>query len=105
MEKLDWFSEVIHAFKTYQYKKSASEQLDGYKKYQGIINPANGLPMVGSCDIHGNPYGVPSPIRHQSQSETHHHYSSYDSFKPTYDYHNATGHQSYDYYNDPFRNH
>ena len=39
------------------------------------INPASGAPMIGSVDIHGNPFGTVSP--HNSSS----HWNSSDPFR------------------------
>lgn len=88
------------------------------------VNPATSLPMNGSVDIAGNPYGTSSPTTDHTHhndhlsnylAQAHHstldntHYNDsfrHDNFSSTNDFHNSIGTGSFDHNNfhDPFRN-
>jgi len=77
---------------------------------QNRINPASSLPMNGSVDIHGNPFGTGSSISHDPFLEHHHHHLN-DHSNSFNDYHNHHQHHdtfhnsaSHHDYHDPFRN-
>lgn len=80
---------------------------------QNRINPASSLPMNGSVDIHGNPFGTASAISHDPFAESHHnnhhnhfndHTSSFNDYHNNHyndSFHNSSSHNDY---HDPFRN-
>lgn len=79
---------------------------------QNRINPASSLPMNGSVDIHGNPFGTGSSISHDPFAESHRHHNHFsDHTSSLNDYHNHHHYQdtyqnsfSHHDYHDPFRN-
>lgn len=79
---------------------------------QNRINPASSLPMNGSVDIHGNPFGTGSSISHDHFSESNRHHNHInDHINSFNDYHNHHNHHdtfqnsfSHHDYHDPFRN-
>ena len=76
---------------------------------QSRINPASSLPMNGSVDIHGNPFGSGSSISHDPFAESNCHHNNFnDHTSSLNDYHNhhdtfQNSCSHHDYY-DPFRN-
>ena len=114
MKKSDWFSEIVSAFKSYLDAKPETESIESTDNHRvkpnksrsnhRIINPASGLPMAGSFDIHGNPYGVPDAAREHSHSSSYDPTPTYSSSTSPFDSHHVTTNHSHDYYNDPFRN-
>lgn len=74
---------------------------------QNRINPASSLPMNGSVDIHGNPFGTGSSISHDHFAESHrnHIIDHSNSFNDYHNHHDPfqNSFSNHDYH-DPFRN-
>ena len=106
MKLFDWFSNLFQSINSFDNYSGSSTTDDYYFNHdQTSVNPATGMSMTGSIDIHGNPFGTSSINTHFdtgiSQSTfndpIHHHDPFQDSFcNPLNDFHNSS-------FNDPFQ--
>lgn len=108
MSIFDWLSSTFSSIKN-GIENSRQQTNQFSEDHHNRINPASSLPMNGSVDIHGNPYGTGSSISNDPFAYHHnhfnHHTSSFNDYHNHYHYHD-TFHNSFshhDYY-DPFRN-
>lgn len=111
MKIFDWLSSTFSSIRN-GIDNSSHNAHSFNEDHQNRINPASSLPMNGSVDIHGNPFGTASSISHDpfaDQNRHHNHFndhaSSFNDYHNHHNYdafHNSSSHH-YDYH-DPFRN-
>lgn len=70
------FSWITNIFNTDNDARTIDDRAIGHPS----INPANGLPMIGSVDVEGNPYGTDYSHQNQSSSGLDDIFSSSNSF-------------------------
>lgn len=98
MRIFKWLSETIQAISSHEILTRYEPSNDPHQNaHINAINPATSIPMTGSVDIHGNPYGTSNPISHDIHSTVHDHFNHHDSFQN----HGGVEHH---HYHDPFRN-
>lgn len=114
MKLFEWFSSVFSSINSLDGLSNSSHNMDyNYNHQQTMTNPATGMPMIGSIDIHGNPFGTDNlNSMHNSFAG---HNSIHDDFyrndpfnsihNPMNDIHNSSLHDSFitNSFDDPFR--
>jgi ABC-type Zn2+ transport system substrate-binding protein/surface adhesin len=77
------FSSFIGGF------KFADNSINHTRNIHGTdINPASSLPMNGSVDIHGNPFGTSNVASHDHHTHDVNHSSVHDHISSLNEYHN-----------------
>lgn len=84
---MKFFDKLIHFFQE-NYIPTEESDLDETtvkpsprKSFEPSVNPATGMPMIGSVDCMGNPFGQRAiPEINYSSSDYYRHQSSYQSF-------------------------
>lgn len=109
MKLFDWLSSTLSSIRN-GINNASHPAHSFHDDNLNRINPASGLPMNGSVDIHGNTFGTGSSISHDpfaDQNRHHNHFNdharSFNDYHHHYNdsFHNASLHHDY---NDPFRN-
>ena len=103
MKIFDWFNSTFWSIKN-EIENTRHNPHSFSDDNQNRINPASSLPMSGSVDIHGNPFGASSTISYDPFAESNRHHTQFNDYHHTHhtdSFHNVSPH--YDYH-DPFRN-
>lgn len=85
LNKMNLFDRIIHWFQNayvpYEENEMETVKASPRKSFEPSVNPATGMPMVGSVDCMGDPFGQRSRHEHirSSYDDYYRHQSSYDS--------------------------
>lgn len=86
---MNFFDKIIHFFQENYIPLDEESGLcettvkpNHRKSFEPLVNPATGMPMIGSVDCMGNPFGQRSipEINYSSSSDYYRNQSSYQSF-------------------------